>query len=619
MSKRSLSGDDNFSKKEKLSLSELYQLKYDVVLDLYRRRARRLEAVAIKEHNSPLLDSWEYYIYKLFGSRLVGSLAFSLDPYWQTVDISKKEFGVPKKFIDTLAPIVVTPVNRHRKFPTILAYQTLFKENKYDVISSNGLVWNNPGWSMSGMKSQITNQDYSTTGGLPAQLPCYGWIHDTTWKTRNPGSKTSYKTTKTLPQSQGEYELFVPRIEASGCSYGYMSMDSRQSVSQAVGTGLYAVTTEQTKKSGHATGPVAVVLDSDLQTFYAAEHIYGRSVMVSHLDKMMAQCVPNRRYFNLAYQIGELKDVPMSIRSTLHSWRSFQLAIGKEGFIQAYLDSSWWTRDRAHKYSSFLKKMLPGYDADKELAAIYLNFKFGWESLFSAIKKLLSSPVRAAKDINDLCRRNGKFSNLSYQINWSEGLTSPLTLYLPTGTFILSPHVDNPAGITGRREVTLRLVVNSGINFPECDGPSFRWKLFLDHLGLVPTPADAYDLIPWTWLIDWFTGASDYIHLMDRVNGNKSPINYGLITYKSLTRVTGSQKLYGQSTVGWKNVPPDLGTAPLHTSTYDNCFNFSGSVVLKYELRLSVASLINVSTYSGQNLTADQITILGALSRTFSK
>lgn len=607
------------NEKDKKSLEELYQLKYDVVLDLYRRRARRLEAVAVKEHNAPLMDNWEYYLYKMFGSRFVGSLAFSLDPYWQAIDLSNPDFGVPKKILDTIAPQVVTPVNRHTKFVSILPSQTYFVETKKNHASSNSLLFEGGKFRASGVKDTVTTINAKLTP-IPFQSQCYGWKHDTTWKTRNPGQKVSRRTLKNLKYSQGEFELFVPTIKATSQTYGYKAFQTRTSVVQAVGNPNppTLITNEDDYWYGHTTGPTVTVLDATCQSYYGSEQIYARKVMSDHLDKMMAQTVPNRRYFNLGYQIGELKDVPFSIKSTLRSWRDCQRLMGNAAFYAAYRDKLWWQRRNIERYWPALRRLPNNLfgksDFDKTGAELYLNFKFGWDSLFGAIKHMLTSPLKAANDINKIIARNGKFSNLAYQIGWSEPLSAIPSLNLPSSnTLILNiDDTNHPAGVTGTRDITLRAVSNTGINFPECDKPSFRMKLFLDKMGLVPNAADAYDLIPWTWLIDWFTGATDYIHLMNRVNGNRDLVNYSLITYKSITRVKGARQMYGLSTVGWKHVPPDLGTAPLHTETYTQWWDFSGELVLKYELRLSVASLLSVGTYSSP-LNEDQKAILTSL------
>jgi hypothetical protein len=52
----------------------------------------------------------------------------------------------------------------------------------------------------------------------------------------------------------------------------------------------------------------------------------------------------------------------------------------------------------------------------------------------------------------------------------------------------------------------------------------------LKKIGLIPTISDFYDLVPWSWLVDWFTGLGDYVHAVDYVNSDPSMINYGFAT-----------------------------------------------------------------------------------------
>jgi hypothetical protein len=39
-----------------------------------------------------------------------------------------------------------------------------------------------------------------------------------------------------------------------------------------------------------------------------------------------------------------------------------------------------------------------------------------------------------------------------------------------------------------------------------------------------------YNLVPWSWLVDWFTGLGNYVEVIDIINTDKSLINWGVFT-----------------------------------------------------------------------------------------
>jgi hypothetical protein len=86
----------------------------------------------------------------------------------------------------------------------------------------------------------------------------------------------------------------------------------------------------------------------------------------------------------------------------------------------------------------------------------------------------------------------------------------------------------------------MRVVVNSRFDFPPLAVPDFDKKLFLRKLGVYPTISDLYELIPWSWLYDWFTGTGNYLELCETVNSDPSLFNYGYISVKIQGKVNSS-------------------------------------------------------------------------------
>lgn len=155
----------------------------------------------------------------------------------------------------------------------------------------------------------------------------------------------------------------------------------------------------------------------------------------------------------------------------------------------------------------------------------------------------------------------------------------------------------------------MRLVVNATFDFPPINSPSFRFNDYLDRLGVRPRVTDVYNLVPWTWLVDWFTGLGNYVELIDNINHDPSLINWGMITchtegklitdWRSKSDISHSFSVFNQ---GSQNVT-EVRDNP-HTS------------VLNYECqtRSDVAGILDVKLTSvPSSLTAYQKSILGAL------
>lgn len=578
----------------KNTIDELIRLKYDVSVDLYRQKAKILDAKS---------RGLECFVYKAFGYQLIGSLALLLDPRWQ---ITKRDQSVgQQKLLSTVQPVVPVPVNRTRTFTTQPAFQPFYKDVQIKTTCAN--AWTFVGhWVETPYSCSSTTTPRNGNLGSP-QTRLQGSIKDTTWKSRNPGKKITRRGDKTGLQSQGEYELFIPTLKSVGPSYGYCDSDQFGQIDRGGGL-AFNYNGFRSHVTGSWSSPCVSVASGSVTAYQAAEAAYATSVMVKNLDSMMARCVPSRRYFNLGYQIGELKDLPQTLRGTLQLWRDVERIIGPGFFVQATQDRLWWTKERVRQLSFSLKKVNVDVSLDLTLANCYLNFKFGWESMVQAVVQLVKKPQLVTKEVNFLIARNGKFTNLSTTKSWSEPVASFPTLNVPVATASWDLDSANPPSYSAMRKVELRCMCNVGINFPRLSVPALRSSLFAQKIGLYPTPGDLYDLIPWTWMIDWFVGLGDYIHVMDAINGTDNLINYGFMSYKSLTTVTAHWSL--KKTCEIYRILSPGGTSDTFFTTY---LKPTSSLEMKYELRKSLSTLENVKTYSGTGLSGYQSSILGAL------
>ncbi len=159
----------------------------------------------------------------------------------------------------------------------------------------------------------------------------------------------------------------------------------------------------------------------------------------------------------------------------------------------------------------------------------YLNYQFGWKILLTDIEKMLQKYLELDLIIAQLkrdnlrqVRRSKTLSNISYSTRSSVSIGS----YEWPGWTSTSPFGAGPSSnpsypalnnygtmeessfdriwVTGRG----RYVLDHDIRYPK--GPTdiaSILKLFTQE----PTPVTVYNVIPWTWLIDWFSNLGDLV------------------------------------------------------------------------------------------------------------
>lgn len=147
------------------------------------------------------------------------------------------------------------------------------------------------------------------------------------------------------------------------------------------------------------------------------------------------------------------------------------------------------------------------------IGSAYLAVEFGWKPLLGDLKKLLEFSVNIRKRLNFLKANEGRpISRKRRLFNYTEtvpstgqftvGLTNPSWGVAPlAGTY------DIPGTLTavGYYHSKLRYAL------PDVDDLGWDDKAYRHLLGLTLDPSLAWELAPWSWLIDWFSNIGDFI------------------------------------------------------------------------------------------------------------
>lgn len=502
----------------------------------------------------------EWLVHQVMPLSLIRSLAIAFDPYSMI----------------RLSGVRVTPANRSRSRSraSVLDLRTMYWDWLY---LSQGTI---PNWNgISGLDSpylveRLRIPDIATTV-LTTQKPLADYSKDTTRRTRGVGSEL------------GEFEKQSHQLFSAPRTI--VTRDFTD-VRQYWPDGSNPQRLEQSVNSYQIIGPSAAVLRPDIfDQFKAGELSIAHSLISDRAMSMFKDISPQRRKYTLARNLIELRDLK---RSTL-------------SLRKALLDLKDLAKNIPNGYLSVLHSFKTNW---KDIPNEYLSYHFGWRQTYRDIQDLLVAPDKITKQINFLIRRNGKESTYRLRRLVDVPISSPVPgfEYDTTGR-----DVEASTFTSVTRKAELRLVMNGTFEFPDVMSPRFRERIFLQKLGVVPTPTDLYNLVPWTWLIDWFTGFGNYVELIDVVNSDYKLINWALITAQlnSTLATDFTSKSISTTTIQYS---PGPGTITSQSVTKNN---HQSQCLLKTVVRRDLAgALPGVVPYTDvSRLSAYQYSILGAL------
>jgi len=336
--------------------------------------------------------------------------------------------------------------------------------------------------------------------------------------------------------------------------------------------------------------PTAATLSrATYDNLISSERDIASALMQSHVLSMYKGINPQHRSTSFFRNLIELRDTPRSISSLKESIKHL-----------AQLDASIKTIPKdVRKFVMNLKTSI------KDIPNEYLSYHFGWKQTYKDVLDLLTTPAKVSKQLNFLLARSGQPTTYRSKRKFVSGSSGVSGFDYDTYFW----H-DFDKSISSRidRETELRMVINTTFRMPPIDVPTFRYQKMAEKLGVYPRITDIYNLTPWTWLVDWFTGFGNYIEVIDEINHDSSLINWGFLTAVT----TGKLTTHFQSKT---------------TSTHDYSFDFVGShsdiittndhssiLEFNFQLRKDLATVLDVNkTSDPTTLSTYQQSILGAL------
>lgn len=501
----------------------------------------------------------EKLVYGFIPFSLIKSFALAIDPL-------KKFRAVPVKIAPTSRTRYRTRVDvlQIRKIRRLVIHRYGTTPPNYE---GHLLQFGPVQWS--------SNISDNTSPSYPARIP------DPTMTTKDTTMRTRPANSNYGEFEHFEYTMHSPSLTTTRTydSFVQLTLDNG-SVSKDIESSSYTNIGE---------GPLGYLSSGELETLQQRTKEDAESLMQREVLGLLAKVMPLSRRYSAFRNVIELRDVPRMILSLKRSMED--LARVEAGFF----GSSVTNRGLKVRETKLLK------DVPNE----YVSYWFGWNQLYRDITDLVDKPIRAAREVNRLLERSGKAT--TYRIkkevpsrgNWAPDFR--YEGYQDESSVSVATH--------NERVTELRLVINATFDFPKINIPRFKQELFLEKMGVYPRATDIYNLIPWSWLVDWFTGLGNYIDAVDVINTDPSLVNYGFLTAVTRGKIisTRSSKVWSQKATRilpgpW--VGEDFARSYLHTSICE----------YKYQCRRNITTAYDVKTIlEPANLSLLQKSILSAL------
>lgn len=524
---------------------------FSAAFDYSYERSRALDPLGVYQERAKYLASKaagvERYVYQLFGSKFIGSFAFAIDPLARFRVADMYKFANPR-LREIRTPTRYNSWERFDRNRTRANYKLPGAMTDYGPLQGNWVTLQNS-------HGNASQQDQKF-------IPQY--TIDTVQRSRSKGNVTG-------PFEKFKYSIHSPSFSLAKREYSTNSYPPLYG-----GTGQRA---ESDTRRRYKSWPYAAISIANQNTFLSALKVEAQSQMQKNTFGMLAKCVPTAPRFDLNRSILELKD-----------FRSFAKDVVSLRTVDEIL--------------VYLKDLREFFYRLKKQPDLFLSLNFGLAPVVSDVVAICRLPEQVAKRINLLITRNGLATAYRTKRPCDAWSYTP-----PSFDFDYTGVMDAYRQSNSFQHVAeLRMAVSATFEFPPVDLPTLNDDLVRHQFGLDPSWTTLYQLVPWTWLIDWFSGLGDYLNVMERLNSDPSLVNGGFITYSCEGSFASLQ------TSRFTN-RKDIMERPGPNVTSLNVIDRVTTASMKYSFqkRVPVSSMGVKTTYEMSHLDSFQTTIIGSL------
>lgn len=194
---------------------------------------------------------------------------------------------------------------------------------------------------------------------------------------------------------------------------------------------------------------------------------------------------------------------------------------GPTGFARARPDRSLFNYGQSVVEARDIPRMLkPRVEQFKDIADYYVGVEFGWKPVLSDIKKMYHIGDRLNRIVAAIHRNNGKPVRRTARVLHSVDTQNLFDYQGSVGTVYNGKALfGHPASWYTHPYWTLNFRKTRDIWFSgsfidwvdDIDIPEYDFNIKAKLLGFKITPKLVWDLMPWSWLIDWFSNVGDVL------------------------------------------------------------------------------------------------------------
>lgn len=218
-----------------------------------------------------------------------------------------------------------------------------------------------------------------------------------------------------------------------------------------------------------------------------------------------ARTRPGNPTANLGQFLLELRDFPQIIGSNFHgvTWKSLRRSGRKFFSGLPFSEIPKEARRRTKWFSS--------------LGEEYLNYDFGWRPFVKDLIDIYRLMKNIDKQMAQLVRDNGR--GIRRQCTLRDDSTTEFVdrkyyPYGPTnvyGTFPSYTSGSTNFSVTRTKKVRQWYVAKYSYYIPDTNSWQWNARARAALFGVLPTPALLYEVLPWSWMIDWFANVGDVV------------------------------------------------------------------------------------------------------------
>lgn len=192
----------------------------------------------------------------------------------------------------------------------------------------------------------------------------------------------------------------------------------------------------------------------------------------------------------------------------------------------------------------------------------YLNYMFGWRPLLNDLRKLSRAIYESDEIIDRLTRNSGKVVRRGYHFpdeSYSSPRSAGVKVYFPWPSTFMNASAAQP--VYSQTVTSVKTWFNGAFTYyADLKGTSAydRMESYVTkarHLyGIKLTPDVAWNLMPWSWLIDWETNMGDVMTNIGLFSNDGLVMSYGYVMQHKVATVTHDLRY----PLSWKINGPSL-------------------------------------------------------------